>query len=112
LSHGPADHWNELACIVRFNTSGNIDARDGSSYVADATVSYTADTTYHFRLVVDVSNHEYSVYVTPDGGSETTLATDFAFRTEQQSITSIDNWTLNAASSTGTHTVSNLTLTD
>jgi len=112
LAYGAADWWNELACIVRFNTSGYIDVRDGGSYTADASLAYSADTTYHVRMVVDVPNTTYSVYVTPDGGSETTLATDYDFRTEQQSITSIDHWTLNAGNSIDTHTVSNLTITD
>jgi len=112
LSSGIGDWWTDLACIVRLNTSNEIDARNGSSYAADATVSYTADTTYHVRMVVDIPNGTYSVYVTPDGESEVTLATDYAFRTEQQDITSIDHWTLNAGNSVGTHTVSTLTLTD
>ncbi|NLF30603.1 MAG: hypothetical protein GX591_06915, partial [Planctomycetes bacterium] len=112
LSSGIGDWWTDLACIVRFNTSNRIDVRNGSSYAADATVAYTASATYHVRMVVNVSNHTYSVYVTPPGQSEITLASGYAFRTEQQSITSIDHWTLNAGNSVGTHTVSSLTLTE
>ncbi|MFW6154715.1 MAG: PKD domain-containing protein [Planctomycetota bacterium] len=112
LSSGPGDWWDELACIVRFNTSGTIDVRNGGSYAADTTLAYSSGTTYHVRMVVDIPNHTYSVYVTPDGQSEVTLATDYAFRSEQASVTSLDHWTLNATNSVGTHTVSNLTLTE
>ncbi|MFW6154714.1 MAG: PKD domain-containing protein [Planctomycetota bacterium] len=112
LSSGIGDWWTDLACIVRFNTSNQIDVRDGSGYTADTTLSYTQGVTYHVRMVIDIPNNTYSVYVTPDGQSEVTLATDYAFRTEQQGITSLDHWTLNAGNSVGTHTVSSLTLTD
>ncbi|NLF32850.1 MAG: hypothetical protein GX591_18430, partial [Planctomycetes bacterium] len=112
LSYGAADWWDELACIVRFTEANVIEARNGGTYGADATVSYTAQTVYHVRMVVDVPYHTYSVYVTPDGGSEVALATDYAFRTEQQSVSSLDNWTLNETQQTGTHTVGNLTITD
>ena len=66
---------------MRFNTSGNIDVRNGGSYAADATMAYSSGTSYHFRLVVNVPNHTYSVYVTPAGQSEVTLAAGYAFRT-------------------------------
>lgn len=112
LSSGPGDWWTDLACIVRFSTADVIDVRNGGAYAADTNLAYSADTTYHVRMVVDIPNATYSVYITPQGQSETALATDYAFRTEQASITSIDHWTLNAAFSTGPHTVSNLTITE
>ncbi|MFW6146343.1 MAG: PKD domain-containing protein [Planctomycetota bacterium] len=105
---GTATTWGDLACIVRFNTGGTIDVRNGGAYGADATVSYAAGTYYHVRMVINVPSHIYSVYVTPDGGSETTLATDYAFRTEQASVASLDSWAIQAV--TGTHTVANMTV--
>ena len=109
---GAASTWADLACIVRFYDTGIIDVRNGGAYEADATVTYAADTDYHVRMVIDVQNHTYTVFVTPEGESEVTLAVDYDFRTEQQSVTSLDNWTLNETRETGTHTVSNLTITD
>ncbi len=103
LSASAATGFSSLATVVRFNNTGTIDARNGGSYAASATVSYTAGSTYHFRLAVDVPHHRYSVYVTPPGGSEIALASSFAFRTEQASVAQLANWGLYA--DTGSHQV-------
>src|SRR6185503_4845399 len=63
LSLGAQTAWSGLATIVRFNTSGTIDARNGGAYAATATVPYTAGTSYHIRLVVNVVAHTYAAYV-------------------------------------------------
>jgi hypothetical protein len=78
-----------FAVIARFNPDGNIDARNGGAYAAAATIPYTANVGYHFRLVVNVASHTYSVFVTPAGGSEQTVASNFAFRSEQSGVTSL-----------------------
>src|SRR5581483_6801024 len=64
--------------------------------------------TYHFREVVNVQSHTYSVFVTAPGASEQTLASNFAFRTEQNTVTSLDNWGIFASS--GSAMVCNFTL--
>jgi hypothetical protein len=92
LSSGSASAFSQLATIVRFNPSGAIDARNGNTYAAQTSVTYNAGTTYHFRLVVDVPSHSYSIYVTPGAGSEITLGTSYAFRTEQAAVSSLSNW--------------------
>ena len=109
LSQGAAAAYTDLAVIVRFNTGGTIDARNGGAYAATNSIGYTAGTSYHFRVVVDVSSHTYSVYVTPAGGAEQTIGTGFAFRTEQSTVTALANWALTAI--TGTHTVCNFAIT-
>ena len=109
LSQGAAAAYTDLAVIVRFNTGGTIDARNGGAYAATNSIAYTAGTSYHFRVVVDVSSHTYSVYVTPAGGAEQTIGTGFAFRTEQSGVTALANWALTAI--TGTHTVCNFAIT-
>jgi hypothetical protein len=78
--------------IARFNPDGNIDARNGDAYGAAGTIPYSANVRYHFRLVVNVGSHTYSVFVTPAGGSETTVATNFSFRSEQASVSSLNSW--------------------
>ena len=94
---------------MRFNGPGGIiDARNGSSYQAQTQITYVPGTTYHFRLEVDVPTNTYSVYVTPQGGSEKTIGTNFAFRTEQLGTTVLDNWGLRAE--TGSHQVCNFTV--
>src|SRR5947207_798322 len=46
LSNGVARTYADLAAIVRFNSSGVIDARNGGSYQADDRVPYTPGTPY------------------------------------------------------------------
>ena len=68
------------ACIVRFSPDGIIQVRNGLAYAAVNTVPYSAGTKYHFKMVINVSTKLYSVTVTPSGGSEVVIATDYAFR--------------------------------
>jgi len=94
LSNGPQTAFTGLACIARFNSSGFIDARNGGTYSAVSSIPYVGNQTYHFRFVVSLSNHTYSLYVTPPGQSEQTVASNYAFRTEQQSVTSLNYWSV------------------
>jgi unsaturated rhamnogalacturonyl hydrolase len=107
LSKGAATAYTGIACIARFNPTGQIDAYNGTGYVA-TTINYSAGVTYHFRLVVNVVANTYSVYVTPPGGSELTVGLNYAFRT---AVTSLDTWNLdeNATPAGCTITASNLT---
>ena len=109
LSAGAAAGYTDLAVGVRFNVAGQIDARNGAAYAAASTVGYTAGTSYRFRLVVDISTHTYSAYVTPAGSAEVTIGTGFAFRTEQSAVTQLANWA--ASSDSGTHTICNFAVT-
>jgi hypothetical protein len=91
LSKGAASTWSQLAAIVRFNPNGVLDVRRGSEYAAITTYPYTANTTYFFRIDVDVTSRTYSVYVkNTANGNYTTLAYGYAFRTEQATVTSLD----------------------
>jgi hypothetical protein len=92
LSQGAQTTYTGFAALARFNLSGNIDARNGGAYSAESTIPYSANVIYHFRLVVNVPAHTYSIFVRPAGGSEQTVGTDFAFRTEQNTVTSLNNW--------------------
>jgi hypothetical protein len=65
---------------------------NGGAYAADNTIPYSAGVTYHFRLVVSISTHTYSIFVTPAGGSELTMGSNYALRTEQNTVTSLNNW--------------------
>ena len=103
LSDGAASDFAKLAAIVRFNNSGYIDARNGSSYAAAAQVPYTGGSAYRFRLSVDPSAKRYSVWVTPPGGSERTVGLNYAFRTEQAGISRLTHWAMR--SDVGSHQV-------
>lgn len=94
LSNGPQTTFTGLACIGRFNSSGFIDARNGGAYTAATSIPYLANQTYHFRFVVTLSNHTYSIYVTPPGQAEQAVGLNYAFRTEQQSVTALNNWSV------------------
>ena len=109
LSLAAAGSYTDLAVIVRFDSANVIDARNGGGYSAANVIPYTPGTSYRFRLVVDVPSHTYSAYVAPAGGTEATIGTGFAFRTEQSGVTALANWGLTA--NPGTHTVCNFTIT-
>jgi len=108
LSPGLAGQYSDLAAIVRFNDTGTLDARDGGVYSAGMAVAYGAGISYHVRMVVNVPNHTYSVFVTPAGQSEVLLASNYAFRSEQATATSLTYWVKYAL--VGGSTVTNFTL--
>lgn len=85
--------YTDCACLVRFNASGNIDVRNGGSYGADTTYAYTSGVEYEIQCDINIATHTYTVTVTedPNGtpGTPTVIATDYAFRTEQASATSL-----------------------
>ncbi|MBT0652939.1 fibronectin type III domain-containing protein [Geobacter luticola] len=108
LSAMPAQDVTNGATMVRFNPTGTIDARNGSIYAADAAIPYTAGNTYHVRMLVNVTNHTYDVYVAPQGGAEICLATGYAFRTEQASASPLNN--LGFVAFTGSHQVLNFAI--
>lgn len=92
LSNGAADAYADLAPIVRFNTAGKIDARNGGAYAAQASVGYGANVNYHIKMLVRMAQHQYDVYVTPAGGSQVMLGQNYAFRSEQNAVSSLNNW--------------------
>ncbi|MGA3008255.1 MAG: FN3 associated domain-containing protein, partial [Opitutaceae bacterium] len=110
LSNGAQTSYSNFPCLVRFNPSGDIDARNGGAYAAATAIPYSAGVTYHFRLVVNVSAQTYSIYVTPAGGSELTVGLNYAFRV---SATSLSNWGVyvdSGSGGTGTVAVCNFSL--
>jgi hypothetical protein len=80
ISNRTITQYTDSVISLRFNLSGKIQALSGSSYKSDETVSYTAGTKYHFRIVADVPSKKYDVYVTPAGQSEVQIANDYIFR--------------------------------
>ncbi|MFA6309541.1 MAG: hypothetical protein WC677_07380 [Clostridia bacterium] len=80
-SSATVDGFEDLAMQVRFNPSGYFDVRNGASFTKTTTVNYSANTKYRIELVADMSAHTYNVFVTPNGGSRTQIASNYAFRT-------------------------------
>jgi hypothetical protein len=108
LSNGAQTAYTGFAVITRFNPSGNIDARNAGAYAAASTIPYTGGVKYHFRVVVNTPAHTYSAFVTPAGGTELTIGSNFAFRSEQ-ATTSMLNWN-GAFGEVGSETVCSFTL--
>lgn len=94
LSSGAADDFGDLGPAIRFNTNGTIDVRNGATYAADIAFPYAPGRgPYEFRVDVDVPSHTYSVWVRHLDAVEKPLeklASHYAFRVEQQSVTSLD----------------------
>jgi hypothetical protein len=102
------DGYEDLACIVRYWTTGFIEARNGGNYQAVTPLAYTAGVNYRFEMKINVATRKYSVTVTPAGQSPVTIATDYSFRTEQAGATFINHLAL--VSLKGSHIVSAVTL--
>jgi hypothetical protein len=109
LSNGPASTYTHLAAIVRFNPTGTIDVRNGAAYAAENVVAYTAGTAYHFTLDVNTVTHTYSVRVR-SGNVDTTLATNYAFRTQQAGTSQLTHYATKVDSG-GAFTVCGVTVT-
>jgi hypothetical protein len=85
-------HFADLAAIARFNPAGYFDVRDGSTYRYDVLEPYVSGQRYLLDFDVDVVAKRYSVTVWRDGytpSDPVTIATNYAFRTEQQNVSSL-----------------------
>src|ERR1700681_262745 len=105
LSSGPATGYASLAAIVRFNDTGTIDSRNGANYAAASSIPYSAATTYHFIMDVNIATHTYNAYVIV-GSVQTTIGLNYAFRTQQANISSLNN--VGALTSAGTQAICNI----
>ncbi len=94
LSAASTNRFSGAAVLVRFNPGGTIDVRNGGAYEAAAQLFYTVGTRYQFRIVVNVPAHTYSVFVTPENDFEVMLASNYAFRTEQNTVANLGFWNL------------------
>ncbi|MEM9235467.1 MAG: hypothetical protein AAGB14_01720, partial [Verrucomicrobiota bacterium] len=110
LSFGPASEYSDLAVIVRMASSGVFDARNGGSYAAVNSLSYTPGTVYRVTLTVDLGARRYDATVTPPGAAPVVIAEDFNFRSEQSGVSSLDHLVIKA--DIGSQTVSGILLAD
>jgi hypothetical protein len=112
LSNGAATAYGNIACIARFNPTGQIDAYNGTAYAAASSINYSANVSYHFEMDVNTTAQTYSVYVTPAGGSKTLVGSNYAFRSTAGAPTSLNNWSLdeNATPAGASLTAKNLSV--
>jgi hypothetical protein len=114
LSDDPTGTFNGTSVFVRFNPSGNIDARNGASFSAAAAIPYASGLAYHFREDVDVVNHVYSAAVRLPGKASnpfTIIGTNLAFRTTANTVFNLDSLVVEVHSATGKLNVNNLVVT-
>jgi hypothetical protein len=111
LSSGSQSAYTGLAAITRFSDTGFLDVRNGNTYGAVTQVAYAANTTYHFRVVVNLAAKTYSAYVRVGAGAEQTLATSYSFRTEQAAVAQLDSWNATTETAGSTVQVCNVTVT-
>lgn len=86
LSASAPREAGDVAAIVRFNEQGTIDVRHGGAFRADQSLGYSANQSYRVRMVIDVKSRTYSVFVTPPGQPEISLAKNYAFRSTQAGV--------------------------
>jgi hypothetical protein len=91
VSLGAPARFGDLAAIVRFHPDGYFDARNGNVYAADARLDYAPGSFYRVTLDLDLSRGSYSVSITPPSQIPITIARDYAFRTEQSGLASVDH---------------------
>jgi hypothetical protein len=80
-----------LSSLIKFNSTGVIQARDGDTFAPSA-VPYAAGETYQFRLVENLPAATYSVFATPPGASEIPLGTNLQVPTDQRGATTLTGW--------------------
>jgi hypothetical protein len=107
LSSGPASEFSNLATVIRFNSSGAIDAMNGSAYTAFSTIRYSSGVNYRFIMYVDFSSHTYNAYVIIGTGIKT-IGSHLAFRTAQSHVITLNN--VAAMTAPGTTNVCNITV--
>ncbi len=94
VSNGAGSQFADFAAMVRFGEDGRLRARDGDQYHDDVVLFYTVGTAYHFSLEVDLLSHTYSVFVDTPSQQNIKLAHNYAFRSEQNSVSALNNWGL------------------
>ncbi|WP_206109286.1 hypothetical protein [Paenibacillus sp. HB172176] len=99
--------YSQLNMLIQLNPDGNFYVRNGGSYAKDAAVAYTANTTYHVKMVAHLSSspQKYDVWV-----GSTKIAADYAFRTGAPAISNLGYVSIIHDSGSG-FTVDNHTVT-
>jgi len=76
--------WKDFGVLIRMNSDGHFDARNGSSYSfsSEEPVPYVAGAIYHVKVVVEFGLvRRYDVFVsTSSNGEEIQIADNFSFR--------------------------------
>lgn len=91
IASGPATTFGQLGAIVRFNSDGFVDARNGGGYAAVTAFAYDTPRSYRVSITADLSTHRYDATVADVAtGQSAQIADDYAFRTEQAGMAGFD----------------------
>jgi hypothetical protein len=114
-SSGAPTGFTSLAPIVRFRPDGTFDARNGSVYAATTSIAYVPEKPYKFVLEIDMANARYSAMVRDASrpiydSPYVVIGQDFAFRSEQAHVASLDHLGQFVDGTPGSVSVCNLTI--
>jgi len=84
------------------NTSNQFQVRNGSAYAATTTISYAANTTYHVKIVANLTAKTYDVWI-----NGTQIAATYSFRTEAATMDDVGQVCLKATTGANVYTVAN-----
>lgn len=90
-SQGNPTAFSALGPTLRFNPNGTFEARNGATYAADSNLSYAPDVTYRVALDINIATATYSVGISAPYRDPVVIAHDFAFRSEQAHLASLDH---------------------
>jgi unsaturated rhamnogalacturonyl hydrolase len=88
-SETTVDEFTDMSVIVRMYSNGRFEAIDGDGYDADAVVPYSVGTVYRIKIGIDIDGKTFDVWVTPNGGAETRIAHEYAFRSAAPAMTDL-----------------------
>lgn len=94
------DSFKKLSMIIAYDIGTdavNFIVRNGSAYLCDQLVPVINNKKYHFRIVAKLAGQTYSVFVTPEGGTETAIATDYKFRLDPPAMDDVGQLALQSA---------------
>lgn len=89
--------FSSMPIIVSMEANKYFYARNGGSYAKDANVSFSANNTYHVKIIANMTAKTYDVFITPPGGSQVQIANDYAFRTGSPATDDVGKVCLNSA---------------
>ncbi|MBP3359257.1 MAG: S-layer homology domain-containing protein [Clostridia bacterium] len=81
--------FSQLSMIVRFNPSGQIDVYNNNAYMATEQFDYSPLVTYHIRVLTNVEEQTYSVWVSGEDNVEHMIAKNYKYRGTAAKIESV-----------------------
>ena len=79
-TEAPNQGFSAMGILVRFNSSGKVDARNGTAYETMGDLSYEAGKTYTIEVRGNVKDQTYTVDVTPVDGTRVRIGEDYGYR--------------------------------